>query len=414
VAGLKYWVWLSALTDVTVQRKLRLLEELGSPENIYYADAEEITRCLQERLRPDCSLLQPHSLMRAEEILALCQQQNIQVMTIADAIYPDRLRNIYDPPVVLYCKGKLPVLEEEAAIALVGTRNASPYGLDAAEKLGFGLAKHGAVVVSGLARGIDSYAVRGALRAGGVTVGVLGGGIDRIYPKENKYLYEDVAATGVLISEYPPGTEPIARNFPVRNRIISGLTLATVVVEAPEKSGALITAATALEQGRDVFAVPGNMDAPNSRGCHQLIRDGAGLAVSSWDILAAYEGRFPDKLKNLRYDMPRTLGYQQRTEQQEQREQKTVKTNPSAKQETAEEKPPLPVIDLTRNRVGMTDDQIAIMRVLSDEVPLQADEIIEQTGIPARRAMSALTVLEIEDYVQQSAGKHFVRTVAIV
>lgn len=180
---------------------------------------------------------------------------------------------------------------------MVGTRDCTPYGVSCAEKLGHGLAAGGAVVVSGLARGIDSAALRGALRAGGTVAAVLGNGTDVIYPPENQYLYEDVAAAGALVSEYPPGTPPDGRHFPVRNRILSGLSLAALVVEAPERSGALITAGTALEQGRDVFAVPGPIDAPASVGCNRLIRDGAGLASDAWDILREYEARFPDKLR---------------------------------------------------------------------------------------------------------------------
>ena len=158
--------------------------------------------------------------------------------------------------------------------------------------MGYELARQGAVVVSGMAKGIDGAAMRGALQAGGFTAAVLGGGVDVVYPAENRRLYEDIAATGVLLSEYPPGTEPLPGHFPVRNRIISGLSLASLVVEAPVRSGALITAHAALDQGRDVFAVPGPIDAAASVGCNRLIRDGAGLAASGWDILSVYHSRF--------------------------------------------------------------------------------------------------------------------------
>lgn len=192
-----------------------------------------------------------------------------------DAAYPGRLKNIYDPPCLLYVKGRLPVFDEELAVAVVGTRDCTPYGVACAEKLGYGLTCGGAVVVSGLAKGIDAAATRGALRAGGVTVGVVGNGLDIRYPYESGYLYEDVAAAGALLSEYPPGARPAKAHFPARNRILSGLSAATLVVEAPERSGALITAGTAMEQGREVFAVPGPIDAPASAGCNRLIQDGA-------------------------------------------------------------------------------------------------------------------------------------------
>ena len=198
-----------------------------------------------------------------------------------DADYPVRLRNIFEPPSLLYVKGQLPVIDEEVAVAMVGTRKASPYGVEAAEKIAYGLSRQGAVVISGAAAGVDSASHRGALRAGGKTIAVLGNGLDVVYPAENEWLYRDIAASGALISEYPPGTAAESWHFPVRNRIISGLSLATVVVEAPEKSGALITANTALEQGRDVFAVPGPIDAPMSRGCNRLIADGAGTCCAN-------------------------------------------------------------------------------------------------------------------------------------
>ena len=294
---------------------------------------------------------------------------------------------------LLYVKGRLPAFDDEAAVAVVGTRDCTPYGIASAEKLGYGLAKGGAVVVSGLAKGIDAAATRGALRAGGITVGVVGNGLDVRYPYESRYLYEDVAAAGVLISEYPPGTEPAGSHFPVRNRIISGLSAATLVVEAPERSGALITAETATEQGRDVFAVPGPIDAPTSVGCNRLIQDGAGLVMDARDILRVYTERFPDRLHPEKgREQPVTLGYQAR--------QKT------------EAKPVPPSLDLSDNGLELTDDQIALLRVLTEE-PQLVDDLIELTGIPTRRVLSALTLLEIENLVQQHSGKRYTRAVTL-
>ena len=248
-------------------------------------------------------------------------------------------------------------------------------------------------MVSGLAKGIDAAATRGALRAGGITVGVVGNGLDVRYPYESRYLYEDVAAAGVLISEYPPGTEPAGSHFPVRNRIISGLSAATLVVEAPERSGALITAETATEQGRDVFAVPGPIDAPTSVGCNRLIQDGAGLVMDARDILRVYTERFPDRLHPEKgREQPVTLGYQAR--------QKT------------EAKPVPPSLDLSDNGLELTDDQIALLRVLTEE-PQLVDDLIELTGIPTRRVLSALTLLEIENLVQQHSGKRYTRAVTL-
>jgi DNA processing protein len=206
-------------------------------------------------------------------------------MALRDSRYPERLSNIPDPPVVLYIRGRLPDLDEEVPVGVVGTRKPTVYGLEMAEKLGYELTRGGALVVSGIARGLDAAALRGALRAGGPVVSVLGGGTDVYYPRENRFLYEDVAAAGALISEYPPGTEPRAMNFPARNRIIVGLSRGIVVAEAARKSGALITAHIAADEGREVYCVPGNIFERSSIGCHELIRTGAKLVDNVQDIL---------------------------------------------------------------------------------------------------------------------------------
>ena len=389
---LKYWVWLSELKGLRNQTRLALLRRFGDPESIFYADADELL--LTDGVeRSQLKLLENHDLAPADRILADCQRLDIRLLPLSDAAYPGRLKNIYDPPALLYCKGRLPLLDDLLCVAVVGTRDCTPYGVACAEKLGFGLASGGAAVVSGLAKGIDAAAIRGALRAGGVTVGVVGNGLDVYYPHESRYLYEDVASAGVLLSEYPPGTEPASGHFPVRNRIISGLSLAALVVEAPEKSGALITAATALEQGRDVFAVPGPIDAPASVGCNCLIRDGAGLVSDASDILREYEGRFVLNLKESR-EQPETLGYQARM--------------------APEPKPVAPTLSLRHSDAELTDDQIAVLKALPDTEPMQVDDLTELVEIPTRRVLSALTVLEIDQYVAQHPGKRYTRTVTVI
>ena len=390
MSALKYWLWLTELPGLTNQTRLALLRHFPTPEDVYYADPEEVL--LTEGItREQAKLLEDKDCSGADRILADCQRLDLDILTIQDAGYPNRLRNIYDPPCLLYVRGRLPAFDDEASIAVVGTRDCTPYGVSCAEKLGYGLAAGGAVVVSGLARGVDSAALRGALRAGGTVTAVLGNGLDVIYPPENQYLYEDVAAAGALVSEYPPGTSPEAKHFPVRNRIMSGLCVATLVVEAPARSGALITAGTALEQGRDVFAVPGPIDAPTSVGCNRLIRDGAGLVTDAWDILGEYEPRFPDKLRREgARETPAVLGYQAR--------QKT------------EPKPVPPSVSLSHNDYSLTDDQIRLLRALTEE-PMLVDDLIELTDIPTRRVLSALTVLEIEHLVTQHSGKRYARAV---
>ena len=265
MAALKYWVWLATLPGLGHRTRLQLLEHFDSPEDIYYADEGELL-LTPDITKAQAALLADKSLERTEQVLADCARDGQFILTMGDSLYPNRLRTIFDPPILLYGKGALPVFDDEVAVTVVGTRSCTPYGVRAASQLGYELSKQGALLVSGMAKGIDGEALKGALRAGGFTAAVLGGGADVIYPAENRRLYQDIAATGVILSEYPPGTVPKADHFPVRNRLLSALSLATVVVEAPEKSGALITATTALEQGREVFAVPGPFDAPMSRG----------------------------------------------------------------------------------------------------------------------------------------------------
>ena len=388
---LKYWVWLSERKGLRNQTKLALLRRFGNPEDIFFADPEELA--LTEGVeRQQLNLLRDHDLTGADGILADCQRLNIQLLTCQDAAYPGILKNIYDPPALLYCKGKLPLLDDRLSVAVVGTRSCTPYGERCAEKLGYGLAAGGAIVVSGLAKGIDAAAARGALRAGGTVIGVTGNGLDVHYPYESRYLYEDVAAAGLLLTEYPPGEEPASAHFPVRNRILSGLSHAVLVVEAPEKSGALITAANALEQGRDVYAVPGPIDAPASVGSNRLIRDGAGLVTDASDILRDYQGRFPVKLAEAKEE-PGTLGYQEKPVE----EPKTV----------------APALSLSRSGVELTDDQIALLRILPEETPMLVDDLAEAADLPIRRVLSALTVLEMDHYVVQHAGKRYTRAVTL-
>ena len=404
MSALKYWVWLTTLPGLGQRAKLQLLEHFASPEEVYFAPEEELL--LAEGItKAHAALLADKSLERAEQVLADCAKDGQFILTMDDTLYPDRLRNIYDPPLLLYGKGSLPLFDEEGAVTVVGTRSCTPYGVKAASELGYELSKQGALLVSGMAKGIDGEALKGALRAGGFTAAVLGGGADVVYPAANRRLYEDIAATGVILSEYPPGTEPRGDHFPVRNRLLSALSVATLVVEAPEKSGALITAATALEQGREVFAVPGPFDAPMSRGCNALIREGAGLVCEAWDVLTYYESRFPHKLRPLRAKLPPLpKGAEQESDAP------AVPVEPQAPAPSA---PVLPVLDISNDPAGLTDDQIAVLSVLHTDTPTLTDDAAILTDLPVRRVLSALTVLEIDGYVCRQGARSFLRTVEL-
>ena len=227
--------------------------------------------------------------------------------------------------------------------------------------------------------------------------------MDVVYPAENRRLYEDIAAVGVLLSEYPPGTEPRSGHFPVRNRIMSGLTLASVVVEAPPRSGALITAHLALDQGRDVFAVPGPITAEASRGCNELIREGAGLASCAWDILGEYEARFPLRLHKTGAKLPPM------PEGSEPPQPDSPAQKPQAERE---EKPTLPVLDLSGDH-GLTDEQMLVLRTLSTTEPMLTDDLALRTDLPMRRVLSALTILEIDGLTCEAGARCFLRAVEL-
>ena len=402
MSSLKYWIWLATRQGASPVRTLRVLEQCGSPERAYFADPGEygLLADIPDKLR---AALADKSLAEAERILGECERLGLRVLTLQDAEYPERLRQIPDPPAVLYLRGRTFAFDEEAAIAVVGAREPTPYGVKMAGKLGLELARQGALLVSGIAQGLDAAAIRGALKGGGPVVSVLGGGVDVVYPRENRFLYEDVAAAGALISEYPPGTGIQAGHFPVRNRIISGLSLAVVVVEAPEKSGALITANTALEQGRDVFAVPGPINAASSRGCNQLIRDGAGLVMEAWDVLGTYQQRFPQKLRPIRAVLPEAPGSAEA-------EPASASAQPVRQPEKA---PALPILNMAREGAALTDDQQRILRLLPTDRPLLADEAAVATDLPVRRVLSALTMLEIDGYVCRQGAGSFLRTVEL-
>lgn len=398
MAALTYWLWLTGLRGVGGRQKLALLDHFGDPESVYFADGGEYL-LVEGMTRSAAQALEEKSLEQADRILGDCQAMGLRLVTLRDAEYPNRLRNIYDPPLLLYVQGRLPLFDDEVAIAMVGSRSASLYAQQAAERLAYQLTDQGALVVSGLARGGDAAAHRGALRAGGVTAAVIGGGHDVIYPPENRPLYEDIAVRGAILSEYPPGTPHDGRHFPVRNRIISGLSLATVVIEAPERSGALITADRALDQGRDVFVIPGQMGDPACAGSNRLIRDGAGLITCAWDILSHYEGQYPHKIRPRSGEEPRRFGLCEPS-----RPQPEEAPEPPAQ-------PALPVLDISGDH-GLTDDQIRIVKALQGRT-MQVDDVIDQTQIPARRVLSALTMLEIDQIVTQESGKRFALAVTL-
>ncbi len=281
-----YWIWLAERCGQGSSEMLTLVEKLGPAENIYRADGEAYAGTgVSERL---CEDLCNKSLDGAQRILSFCQGAGVGLLCYDDPAYPASLRALKNPPALLYYLGELPDFNHRLCIAIVGTRRMSEYGMRAAYKIAYEVAASRAIVVSGLALGIDGIASCAAIAAGGTTVAVLGCGIDVVYPKEHETLFGIVRQNGCILTEYPPSEEPRGTNFPVRNRIISGLSQGTVVVDADQKSGAMITAKNAILQGRDIYAVPGNIDAENTSGTNTLIRDGAQAVLGGSDIIKNY------------------------------------------------------------------------------------------------------------------------------
>jgi DNA processing protein len=275
---------LTLVPGVGPRHRKDLLERFGSAKAVLTASPSELREVHGIGPKTAKSIVEADHALDVEAEIALCREHGIDIVTEAHAAYPRPLREIHDPPGVLFVRGELKP-SDALAVGIVGTRHCTQYGLRQAERLAGSLARAGFTIVSGLARGIDAAAHRGAMAAGGRTLAVLASGVMNIYPPEHEQLADEVAAQGALISESPPHAQPLSGTFPQRNRIISGLSLGILVIEAADRSGALITARHAMEQGRDVFAVPGNVDNRASRGCHRLIRDGAKLVESADDVL---------------------------------------------------------------------------------------------------------------------------------
>ena len=290
----EYWIWLAGIKGMKSKSFFALLSYFKDPKHIFQCNWKDLkeSSVISDPLVKN--ILDDRDAEKLDSYIKLMKEKEIKAYTIYEGEYPKLLKNIYDPPPVLYVKGNL-YENEDMGIAVVGSRKASDYGLKSAERLSFDLAKSGIIVISGMALGIDTAAHRGALRGGGRTIAVFGCGLDQVYPRSGLALSREILKKGAIISEYPMGTMPIKPNFPARNRLISGMSSGVLVVEASEKSGSLITADFALEQGRDVFALPGNVMSLNSKGTNGLIKSGAKLIDCVEDILEEYTIRNTQK-----------------------------------------------------------------------------------------------------------------------
>lgn len=416
-----HWIWLAHRPGLSDRAKAALLEYFCDPEDVFFADsgAYDHVEGLKEA---DRDALRDKNLLPAEEILEACDRERLRILTYRDAAYPARLKNIADPPIVLYYKGQLPDFDALPVIAVVGTRRASAYGLTVAKRMGYQIGRCGGIVVSGMAYGVDGMAMSGALTAGQKTVGVLGCGADIVYPLSNRALFRDVEQYGCILSEFPPGTPPTKWNFPKRNRIISGLSNGVLVVEAPEKSGALITAHLAAEQGRDVFVVPGNIDQPGFVGSNRLLRDGAIAASSGWDILSEYEALYPDKIR--KDDRPlHQLAYPDEVDkaaleaekplpkvaQKPLRPEKKENLKKNLDKKVIDKEHSEPYSDVNDILQSLSGDERAIAAALKDGERL-VDEVIAETGLTTGKLLAALTMLELKGVLRRLPGKRITLT----
>ena len=353
----RYWIGFTLVKGIGAVRFQRLLEHFGDAETAWRAAPVDLARAglgskMIERL---VALREKVDLSRIWEQI---QAKGIQILTWMDEAYPQRLKEIEQPPPVLYLRGEL-TPEDTWAVAIVGTRRITPYGRQVTEQIASFLAANGITVVSGLARGVDALAHSASLKAGGRTLAVLGSGVDKIYPPENRALAEKIFEHGAVLSDYAPGTPPESSNFPPRNRIISGLSMAVVVIEAGETSGALITAEFAAEQGREIFAVPGNILAPQSKGTNKLIQQGAIPLLNASDIMQTLNLTRVGQHKAARKALP-------------------------------------------------ADEVEAKLLDTMGEEPLHIDEIRNQTGLPVEKVSATLVMMELKGMVRQVGNMHYV------
>ncbi|MCD8144332.1 MAG: DNA-protecting protein DprA [Oscillospiraceae bacterium] len=298
MTSLKYWLWLTTRTELSLDGMYRTLQYFGTPEAAYFAPDEEYNRL--PTLKPVAKAsLRDKSMERPDKILADCDRLGVRICAIQDADYPERLRQIPQPPPVLYVRGKAIHFDDEVAIAMAGTRNCSDYGRRMAAKLAAEIAENGGLVVTGVVPGCDYAAATGALRVGGPVVCVLAGGVDIPFDGHSADLYRRVLENGALVSELPPGREPKGRNFPQRNRILTGLCVGTLCVEGSRTSGVMLVAKNALEQNRDVFVVPTGADRPEGAGILDLLKEGAAPVTSGREVLEGYATRYPQRLHTL-------------------------------------------------------------------------------------------------------------------
>lgn len=415
------WLWLSIACRPGSVLPSTLLKFFGSPQKIYEAEIEDLEQVDTPFYGHEKDLMDKN-LDRAKNILSYCRKNKIGIMTPEDYFYPDAFRVLPNKPIVLYYLGNFCDFDTRFCVGVVGSRTPSRYGLHAAKRISYDLCRSGAVIVSGMANGIDGAAHRAALYNGSFTVGVLGCGIDRVYPKENASLYEEVIRNGLVVTEYPPGTAPLGRNFPVRNRLISALSDAVCVIEGSEQSGALITAEDAMKQGKGLYTVPGSIFARCSAGSNFLLKVGAKPCLSAYDIIEDYRIKYP----SLKGALP--LFGKAEEEKPKPKKKASLKKKIrgyifSGSQRTEEEKDPVPpkfdfiFIDGDAEKKEKAPLEAPALPNLSEEEreiysslgyePVLVDRLVTSER-KASEVMQILTKLEIKGLVRKVPGGKYV------
>jgi DNA processing protein len=379
---MREWVALNMTPGIGPRAAAKLLERFGSAEAVYRATRAELEKV---RLLPEAvdSIIARDQHDKAEVEIEAVRKLGGDILILDDGVYPTLLRETYDPPIVLYVKGAWAECLDQPCVAIVGSRRCSTYGQNAASMLSRDLAQRGLTIVSGFARGIDAAAHRGAIEGGGRTVAVIGTGLDQVYPRDHKKLAEEVLeANGAIVSQFPLTTPPVSENFPYRNRIISGLSLGVIVVEAAENSGSLITARLAIEQNREVFAVPGNITSRNSFGANYLIKGAGAKLIQQWqDVAAELPPQIAAKL------LPPPLS----DKGLDKRKEKSLADQ------------------LALVPQGLTGFEQSVFKLLSPDNPAHIDMLVNQSRLAIPDLTAALLTLEMRDLVRALPGKCFVR-----
>ena len=403
-----YWIWFSLLEEISLKQKLDLLDRFGDIDSIFCAPAIKL-RAVEWMTKPALDELQERELTPAYEAYQACKADQIQLLPYTDERYPARLKNIPDPPVLLYYKGVLPDFNTQPVIGVVGTRKATAYGRNMAQLFSRQIAACGGLVISGGAKGVDTMALRGGLEAGKPVVIVVGSGLDIVFPAENKPLFAKAEETGCVLSEYAPGTPALKWHFPQRNRIVSGIANGILVIEAPEKSGALITARQARKFGRDIFAVPANLDLESARGSNALLQEEASPAYTGWDVAKKYETDYPgviQKQDGLTVVCP--LEFITEAEEKPVVTPKNQAVKPTAgKVKDKKSIDNTPVNEYSGIETAFEDctpEEQEILNCLGKE-PVLIDQIVAQLGKPSGTVMATLTMLVMRGKAVQHSGK---------